>query len=336
MADIKNIDFTNEKIIDVFFERNAPVNIDLFLNGIKPVKNAYSDKTVSFVEHTPTEKKKVKLTVSGKERLKIDMQTRHDYIERFKNNKHADVELVERLMLNESKRFSINSFFHVGSLSDDYAASRIKAFGNNDFHSYQKTVDTMNEIALNAQSGAILRVWYAHNSLDLCGLMSLLHRLKDIDCTIIELELPDEVYLPSGRLRRNCRYWGQFSPEELCIPISSAKILTERKKNTLLSLWNNLVSENAEYRIYEDGKLKSVDFEYLRRKAIPHFYKNNFSLTQLIGRLLDDEAFKDLCVIAVLSQFIYRLIDVGDLDYLGHRVNIFSEDCWLKSLRTSV
>ena len=183
------------------------------------------------------------------------------------------------------------------------------------------------------KNGAILRVWYGHNARDLCAFMYLLNQLRGVNCTIIELELPDEVHRLNAHKIKMCRYWRHIRPEEMCIPISGAKILTSEKKNELLTHWQKLVCENSEYRIYENGELKSVDFEYLRAKAIPHFYKGKFSMSELMGRLLkNEEAFKEMCVLSSLPRFIHRLIDAGDLEFLGHRVSIWSDDCWLKSL----
>lgn len=334
MKNIESVLCENSKFIDVFFQRNLPENIRDFFIGAKPIKSKYEDITFSFTEYTPSGKADQKATISADFQLQTAIRKRNDYIERFKGNKYANVELVEALVLSESEKICINSHFHVGELIGDYAEIRIKSCGNNDYHCYQGTIDIMEEIVGKVRNGAIPRIWYGHNAQDLCGLMSLLYKLKDIDCPIIELELPEEVRMPNGRKRKNCRSWGQFYPEELCIPISGAKVLTEEKKQSLLTRWQNLVKENTEYRVYENGELKSVDFEYLRAKAIPHFYKNKFSLTKLTGRLLEkEEAFKDLCVVSALPRFIYRLIDVGDVEFLGHRVSIFEDDCWLKSLR---
>ncbi len=333
MNDISNIDFHSSKFIDVFFSRNVPEAIPSFFHGGKPVEEAYEDKTFSYTEYTPAGTVERKMIIPGKDILKIRIQSRYRYVDRFADNKHADIELIGRLVCSRREVVCLNSQFHVGSLSDDYAQSRTDTFGGNDYHYYHLTVPAMDRIAREAQNGTVLRIWYAHNTQDLCGLMSLLHKLKDIDCTILELELPDEVYLPSGRKRKNCRNWGDFSAEELCIPISGARILTKEKKSYLLMRWQKLVHENSEYRICENGEIKSASFEDLRKKAIPHLYKNKFSLWQLVNRLSAKEnAFKNLSIIGIFPHFVHRLIDAGDIEFLGRRISGYSEDCWLKSL----
>ena len=333
MKDIRSINFEGKNIIDVFFSRSVPENVRDFLSGAKPIKETYVDKTVSFTEYTPTQKNNVEITISAEDLMEFHKESRHNYIERFKKNKHADIALVDHLIEKNSRKVSVDAQFHVGLLSGDYAKTRIECFGEATFHLYHKTIEVMEEIAKEAEKGTIIRVWYAHNAQDLCGLMSLLDKLKEIDCTIIEFELPDKVYLPSGHVKKGCRYWTQLRPEELCIPISNAKILTPEKKRDLLAKWSALINENTEYRIYENGILKSVDFDYLRKKAIPLFYKNKFSLMQFAGRLLKEEALADLCIIVVLPKFICRLIDVGDLEYLGDRMSFWDNDRWLRSLR---
>ena len=332
MSNIKDIDFRTGNFVDVFFARNIPIHVRSFLHGAQPLKESYKDLTVPFTEYTRQGNAKGIMTFSAERQHAAHIKSRYEYLERFRNNKHADVDLVERFVLATNKMCTINSHFHIGSLSQDYAQSRIDTFGHDDYNQYHSTVEAMDMIADYAQNGAILRIWYAHNACDLCGFMALLHRLEHIDCTVIELELPDEVRLPSGHLKKHCKHWEQFLPEELCIPVSYAKLLTKEKKATLSAQWKKLCQEDAEYRIYENNELKSADFEYLRAKAIPHLFKKRFSLSAFEGRLLKEEVLADLDVIAAMPHFIHRMVTAGDIAFLGHRMSMFSEDCWLKAL----
>lgn len=336
MKDIKDIDSQKNLFIDVIFNRYTTEFVEEFFHGAKPADIVKEEITAILNKHNKNRNTKEK-NAFAESLMRSHAEKRQEYVDRFKNNKRADVELVDKIILAKRERFFLNSMFHVGKLSDDYAESRTKAFGNDDFYHYRHTIDGMDEIAAKAEAGAILRVWYAHNATDLCGLMALLHRLRHIECTVIELELPQNVYMINGRVKRNCREWDDLRAKDLCIPISEAKILTQKKKERLLSHWDRLVKEDSEYRIFENGEVKSTDFEYLREKAVPVYsnYKGKFSLTQLMGRLFKHEAFKDLPVITVTPQFIYRLIDVGDLEYLGRRGSIFSEDCWLSIPQSS-
>lgn len=332
MFDVKKLITQDAYFVDVFFDRNLPQSIRDFFAGAKPIRKSYEDKTFFYNAYT-SRKKDCSIVISAEKQLQMHIQSRYDYVERFKRSKYADISLVDSIISSKSEKIVINSHFHVGDLLGDYAQTRINSFGKDDYHDYQGTIDQIQKIVSKAQSGAILRVWYGHNARDLCGFMYLLDKTQGIDCTIIELELPDEVHRLNAHKIKGCRYWGQIRPKEMCIPISTAKILTNEKRNELLARWQKLVFENTEYRIYENGNLKSVDFEYLRAKAIPLFYKGKFSLSKLTGRFLKNEdAFKDLCVVSVIPNFIYRLIDAGDLEFLGRRVSILSSDCWIKSL----
>ena len=213
MKNVKDIICQNSKFIDVFFNRNPPENIRDFFVGARPINETYEDKIVSFTEYTPSGATYKKVTISADNQRRIATQHRCDYIEYFKSNKHADVELVEAIVLSESEKIAINSHFHVGELLGDYAEVRIKSFGNNEYNCYQGTIEVMDEIVSKVQNGEILRVWYGHNARDLCGLMSLLKKLNNVDCTIIELELPDKIYLPNNRVKKKCRYWHQIQPK---------------------------------------------------------------------------------------------------------------------------
>ena len=333
MSNVKDIITKGTRFVDVFFDRNIPNNVRDFLYGAKPIRESYEDKTISFVEYTPTEKNDCSIVISAEKQMQLDTQSRNDYVERFKRSKYADIGLVDAIVCSESERIAINAHFHICDVVGDYVTTRINHLGEDDYHQYARTIENVEKIVSAVKNGAILRVWYAHNARDLCGLMYLLEKLQDVNCTIIELELPDEVHRLNAHKMIGCRYWGQIRPEELCIPLSAVKILTDEKKDEFLARWDKLVCENSEYRIYENGELKSVDFEYLRVKAIPHFYKGKFSLSKLMGRLLkNEEAFKEMCVLSSLPNFIYRLIDSGDLEFLGYRPSFLDNDCWLKSL----
>jgi len=334
MANVKDVIKNGDRFVDVFFGRSVPTNVSFFLYGASPVKKCYKNETISFTEYTPTQKIERSITFSAEEQRQRCAQKRYDYIERFKRSKYADIELVDAIVSSESEKIAINAQFHIGELVGDYAATRKKHPGRDDFHNYVKTVEAIEKIVSEARGGAVLRVWYGHNARDLCGYMYLLDKLRDIDLTVIEFEAPEEIHRLNAHKIVGLRYWEKLRPEELCIPLSEAKILTEDRKNELLTRFDKLACENAEYRIYENGDLKSADFEYLRAKAIPHFYKGKFSLSKLMGRLFtNEEAFMDLCIISSLPDFIYRLVDAGDLANLGYRESICDKDCWLKSLR---
>lgn len=333
MSNIKDIIAKGTRFVDVFFSRNMPENIRDFLNGAKPIQESYEDKTISFVEYTPTEKNNRSIVISAKKQLQLDTQSRYEYLERFKRSKYADIGLVDAIVCSKSEKITINSHFHIGDLLGDYATTRINSYGGDDYHQYARTIEQIEKVVSEVQNGAILRIWYGHNARDLCGFMHLLDKLRGVNCTIIELELTDEVHRLNAHKIKSCRYWEQIRPEEVCIPLSAAKILTDEKKDELLTRWQKMICENSEYRIYENGNLQSVDFEYLKTKAIPHFYKGKFSLSKLMGRLMkNEEAFKEMCVLSSLPNFIYRLIDSGDLEFLGYRPSFWDNDCWLKSL----
>ena len=334
MSTVKDVITKGAHFVDVFFDRNIPENVRDFLYGAKPTKEHYENKTISFTEYTPAGKQNHCITVSAEEQRLRSTQNRYDLVERCKRSKHADIDIVDAIVCSESEKIAINAHFHVCDLVGDYATTRIKHLGKDDYHQYAGTIENIEKIVSAVKNGSILRVWYGHNARDLCGFMYLLDKLQGITCTIIELELLDEIPRLNAHKIKRCRYWGQLRPEEMCIPISNAKILTNEKKHKLLSHWGKFVCENSEYRIYENGELKSVDFEYLRTKAIPHFYKGKFSLSKLTGRLLkNEEAFKEMCALSSLPDFIYRLIDAGDLEFLGYRPSFRDNDCWLKSLR---
>ena len=333
MSTVKDIITKGTRFVDVFFDRNIPENVSDFLYGAKPTKEHYEDRTISFTEYTPAGKQNHCITVSAEEQRRRSTQNRYNLVERFKRSKYADIDIVDAIVCSESERIAINAHFHICDLVGDYATTRIKHLGKDDYHQYAGTIEKIEKIVSVVKNGAILRVWYGHNARDLCGFMYLLNQLRGVNCTVIEIEAPEEIHRLNAHTMKKCRGWGEIRQDEICIPLSTAKILTDEKKDELLTCWDKLVCENSEYRIYENGELKSVDFEYLRTKAIPHFYKGKFSLSKLTGRLLkNEESFKEMCVLSSLPDFIYRLIDVGDLEFLGYRPSFWDNDCWLKSL----
>ena len=188
MSTVKDIITKNSHFVDVFFDGNVPQNIRDFFSGAKPIQESYNDKTIYFTEYTPSEKAKCSITISATEQIQIDAQNRYDYVERFKRSKYADISLVDSIVSSKSEKIAINAHFHVGDLCGDYAETRIKSFGCNDYHQYKRTIERIEKIVSKAQSGAILRVWYGHNARDLCGFMYLLNQLRGVNCTIIEIE----------------------------------------------------------------------------------------------------------------------------------------------------
>jgi hypothetical protein len=241
------------------------------------------------------------------------------------------VELINAWFDKRPTTIFLDSYYHFDDLSNDYVNVRISKYGDNLFNFFNNTITKINRVVESAKEGALIRVWYAHNAKDLCGLMNLLYRLKDIECDIIELELDDEIYLINGSKEGNQRYWGRLHPNSLCIPISQAKLMSKENKSKYIEQWDCLVKENSEYRIYENGELKSVDHEYMKQIAKKHFPKKKFALTALLSKLMTkEEAFMDTCVNHVFPQFILRMVDEGVLENLGKRPNLFV-DYWLMS-----
>ena len=154
-----------------------------------------------------------------------------------------------------------------------------------------------------------LRIWYANNAGDKCGLYHLIHALQDVDCSLFVVEMPRDIGFRDPSWEKS---WGEAAPDDFvaCLPLARKVDISERE--AWAKKWEKLVDENAVLRIIKNGEVTSVPADYLDEEILSYAPVNdNFSTGYLQGITLGRSAHYITCGYAYWR--IEELIKQGKL-----------------------
>lgn len=105
-----------------------------------------------------------------------------------------------------------------------------------------------------------IRIWYANNSSDKCGLYHLIHALQGVDCKIFVVEMPSNIGFrdPSWE-----KAWGEADPKDFSACLHLAREISCEERDAMSQKWQRLEEENAMLRVMIDGEITSVPEDYL-------------------------------------------------------------------------
>ena len=122
-----------------------------------------------------------------------------------------------------------------------------------------------NEIINTAKVEKELRIWYANNAADKCGLYHLACALQGINCKIFVVEMPTSI---GSRKPEWEKSWGEADPNDFhaCLHLEREVDLAERE--AFAKRWESLVAENSVLRVIIDGEVASVPADYLDEQIL--------------------------------------------------------------------
>ena len=133
-----------------------------------------------------------------------------------------------------------------------------------------------------------LRLWYANNSADKCGLYHLVHALKDVDCKIFVVKMPDCI---GSRSPVGEKSWGEADLDHFAACLPLAKELSAKERDTMADKWERLAALNSELRITIAGEVISVPVDYLDNVILSYAPDDSdFCAGYLVGQAFRYEA----------------------------------------------
>lgn len=136
-----------------------------------------------------------------------------------------------------------------------------------------------------AKEGKVIRIWESNSPFSACGFAFVCHLLKDIDCKIKVVSLPEYHKISSDTIVTYTS-WSEIAPGEFYKFLSLEKDFSEIEKTMHAYIWEELKEENASLRAVVNGKLISVPegfYDHLVTKNIP---EGEFLMVHLIGQVL--------------------------------------------------
>ena len=180
---------------------------------------------------------------------------------------------------------------------------------------YHRILDT-------AKAEKELRIWYASSPDSRCGMYQIVYDLRDVDCKIFVVEMPDDV---GYRRAPEDKCWSEANPYEMRDCLSLERELNQEEKIFYAGEWERLSQENAELRLNIDGKIASVSIDYLDDEILTHVPKSkSIKFPRVIGSMLGASRHA-ICDSFVVSR-VYAMIEEGRIeitegsmdDYFAH------------------
>jgi hypothetical protein len=158
-----------------------------------------------------------------------------------------------------------------------------------------------------AKSGNPIRIW--KSAVSACGFTYTCDILRDIDCKISVVDLP-EPYTD----------WGLMYPDQIRGFLPYERHVFDTEKVLYSDLWRSLRSENAPLRAFINGKLISVPEDFYDHIITKYIPETKFSFAELLGISLGNAPLVNalpwftLRIRKMISENKLEIVGEGDED----------------------
>lgn len=148
----------------------------------------------------------------------------------------------------------------------------------------QGSLADLDRLIARARSGEAVRIWYSDAPHEACGFCHVVSVLKDIDCEITAVKLPQSLLSTGEVVQHSC--WGEVDPREFYKLSPNERPLQAAERNSIAQEWARLKQENSPLRAMVNGRLTSVDedfYDFLIRRELP---EGETVMARLVGNIL--------------------------------------------------
>lgn len=193
----------------------------------------------------------------------------------------------------------------------------------NQFFRFQR--EDLEKLIATAKKGKPMRVWKSNTPFSVCAFAFLCDVLRDIDCKISVISLPEYLEAPDGTLIVYTD-WAEVSPGKFYQFISLARELPAVEKRLQSDLWKVLKAENAPLRAVINGKLISVPEDFYDHIIIKSIFDGEVVMGRLIGNILGQyplgvgDGWYALRINKMIDDNLLTVIENKNLDHPYGRV----------------
>lgn len=176
-----------------------------------------------------------------------------------------------------------------------------------------------------AKEGETVQIWYSDAPYSLCGFYNVLYELKNFDCKVTAIKLPQWEATKYGI--KSAIGWHEIAPGDWASYLPLEIELTKPERIALAHTWDQLKKENAPLRASINGQLLSVGidfYDYFIHKEIP---EGEFRAGNLIGNVLGK--YRLSISSCLIMQRIRSMIESRELNIVRENINFY--ECILKS-----
>ncbi len=138
-----------------------------------------------------------------------------------------------------------------------------------------------------ANNGKTIRIWKSNAPYSTCGFYYVCYILKDIDCDIRVVELP-EYKIISEKETVFYSNWGEVSAGKFYEFVPLEKKLSLLDKKVVSDQWRVLIQDNSLLRTNLNGRLISVPENFYDSIITNNIPENEFIMARFIGRLIGE------------------------------------------------
>lgn len=175
---------------------------------------------------------------------------------------------------------------------------------------WQRYLNQIKRLEKAALSGANVRIWYSDAAYSRCGLYQICAILKQYDCEVSVIKLPEYSVMSNGWLKVY-KSWQEVSPDEFDQCLSLERSLSKNEIEVFATMWEMLKMDNHALRVVLEGKLIGVSEDFydgLIRARIP---SDEFTVISLIGDVICE--YQLTIHDTWYTQRIRRMIEQGEL-----------------------
>lgn len=135
------------------------------------------------------------------------------------------------------------------------------------------------------ESSRAVRIWYSRAAYSLCGFYWLCGELRNVDCEISVIELPEHIEKEEHTIIQY-RNWGEVEAESMSSFLPLEKRLSVNEKKLYAQKWEELVQDNSPLRAVINNELVGVPenfYDFLIRKMLT---VEPVKEARLIGKIL--------------------------------------------------
>jgi hypothetical protein len=138
-----------------------------------------------------------------------------------------------------------------------------------------------------ASNGKTIRIWKSNAPYSTCGFYYVCYILKNIDCDIRVVELP-EYKIISEKETVYYSSWGEVSAGKFYEFLPLERKLSLLDKKVISDLWRTLIQENSPLRTNLNGRLISVPENFYDSIITNNIPESEFIMARFIGKLIGD------------------------------------------------
>ena len=220
----------------------------------------------------------------------------------------GDISCVEN---GELRKDVLKSLFSFAS----YEENEIEAYLNTQHNDLSKIINA-------AKNGINIRVWKSNSPYSACAYAYLCNILRDIDCNISVMELPNYKQTAENEYID----WAEIAPYKFYQFLSLERNVSTMEKCIQSNIWTELKEENATLRAVVNGKLISVPEDFYDFLILKNMPNGEFKMARFIGTLLGKyplgigDVWYALRIEKMIKDNILQVVSVEDCSHLYSKI----------------